>query len=124
MTTYSITDLAKENGITPRTIRFYEDQGLITPDRQGAQRVYSKGDRARLAWILRGKRVGFSLSEIREMLDLYEIDDDRATQRQVTLEKCRDRISTLKQQQQDLAATIDELETFCQAIENLDLSNH
>ena len=69
-THWSISDLATEFAVTPRTIRFYEDECLITPERVGTSRLYAKRDRARLAWILRGKRVGFSLADIREMLDL------------------------------------------------------
>ena len=71
---YSITDLSEEFGVTARALRFYEDEGLISPERQGLARIYSRRDRARLAWILRGKRVGFSLTEIREMIDLYDAD--------------------------------------------------
>src|SRR3954453_19500622 len=82
--TYTITHLCEEFGVTPRALRFYEDEGLISPRRQGLSRVYSWRDRARLAWILRGKRVGFSLSEIREMIDLYDVDDGRVAQRRLT----------------------------------------
>ena len=82
---YSITDLAAEFGVTARALRFYEDEGLIAPERIGLARVYSKRDRARLAWILRGKRVGFSLAEIREMIDLYDVGDNRHAQRLVLL---------------------------------------
>src|SRR5262249_37647301 len=71
---YSIAELAREFAVTPRTIRFYEDEGLIKPQRQGLIRIYSSGDRARLSWILRGKRLGFSLGEIKELLDLYQVD--------------------------------------------------
>jgi DNA-binding transcriptional MerR regulator len=117
--TWTISDLAKEFGVTPRTIRFYEDEKLLTPDREGQNRVYSARDRARLAWILRGRRVGFSLAEITEMLDLYDLDDGRETQRQVTLEKCRDRLRTLESQRDDLDATIDELDSFCRLLEEL-----
>ncbi len=72
---YTITDLCEEFSVTPRALRFYEDEGLISPRRQGLSRVYGWRDRARLAWILRGKRVGFSLAEIREMIDLYDLGD-------------------------------------------------
>lgn len=117
--TYSIKELACDFGVTPRTLRHYEEQGLISPERQGQNRIYHPQDRARLAWILRGKRVGFSLSEIGEMLDLYDIGDGRETQRQVAAERCRDRIKALEAQRDDINATIDELQEFCELITNL-----
>ncbi len=116
---FTITDLAAAFNVTPRAIRFYEDQGLISPQRQGQNRIYSRRDRARLAWILRGKRVGFSLAEIREMLDLYDAGDGRTRQRQVTIERCRDRIAVLEEQRADIADMIDELQRFVVTLEEL-----
>ena len=109
---FTISDLSGEFGVTARALRFYEDEGLIAPERRGLQRIYSQRDRARLAWILRGKRVGFSLGEIREMIDLYDIGDGRQVQRQVTLERCRDRIDLLTRQKHDIDAAIAELQEF------------
>ena len=117
---YSISDLAGEFGITPRTIRFYEDHDLLAPKRDGQKRIYTRHDRGRLAWVLRAKRVGFSLSEISNMLDLYDLDDDRSQQRHVTLEMCRTQLQSLEAQRHDLDATIEELSIFCDLLEKLE----
>ncbi len=114
---FSISDLSTEFGVTARALRFYEDEGLISPERRGTMRVYSHRDRARLAWILRGKRVGFSLGEIRELLDLYDIGDGRRSQRSATIARCRDRIALLDAQKHDIDAAIAELSQFIALIE-------
>ena len=115
---FSISDLCVEFGVTARALRFYEDEGLIAPERRGTQRVYTHRDRARLAWILRGKRVGFSLAEIREMIDLYDVGDGRKVQRLVTLERCRARIELLEAQKRDIDEHIDELHQFVALLES------
>jgi DNA-binding transcriptional MerR regulator len=109
---FAIGEVCEAFGVTPRALRFYEDERLIAPERRGTSRFYSDRDRARLSWILRGKRVGFSLNEIRELLDLYDVGDQRQTQRRVTIERCRQRIAALRRQKDDIDATISELETF------------
>jgi DNA-binding transcriptional MerR regulator len=106
--TWTIAQLAREFDVTPRTIRFYEDGGLIAPARQGTSRIYSAGDRARLNWILRGKRLGFSLGEIRELLDLYHADRSGVQQMRGVLRKAREHIAELEQRLRDLRAQIGE----------------
>ena len=117
--TYTIKCLAREFDVTARTLRYYEDQGLLSPKREGQNRIYNNTDKARLAWVLRGKRVGFSLHDITEMLDLYDLSDGREKQREVTLEKCKEQIKSLKTQRDDIDATITELSGFIVEISDL-----
>lgn len=106
--------------VTARALRFYEDEGLLAPERRGSARLYSDRDRARLTWILRGKRVGFSLREIKEMLDLYHLGDQQQTQRRVTIARCVERIAALRRQKNDIDETITELEGFVATLDELD----
>jgi DNA-binding transcriptional MerR regulator len=106
---YSIGDLASETGVTHRALRIYEEQGLLAPRRIGNQRIYSHRDRARLILVLRGKRLGFSLADIREMLELYDVDPAHLEQLRVTLKKAQARIADLEQQQVAIAETLAEL---------------
>lgn len=106
---HSISELASELGITQRTIRFYEEQGLLAPERVGSQRIYSARDRARLILILRGKKLGFSLRDIAEYLDLYDADPSRQTQIAGLVTKVRERIAALESQLETAQLTIGEL---------------
>ena len=108
--TYTIRQLCLEFKCTPRALRFYEDKGLLNPARDGMNRVYSYRDRGRLVLILRGKRVGLSLAEIGEILDLYEADDTGAQQAAKSLKKFRERIVALEQQKKDIDDAIAQLE--------------
>jgi DNA-binding transcriptional MerR regulator len=106
---WTVTELARELGVTPRTVRFYEDRGLILPRRAGTTRVYAPRDRARLILILRGKRLGFSLREIKEYLDLYDADPTHASQLRRLLGGVRARIALLEDQSRALDETLIEL---------------
>ncbi len=107
---FSIAELADEFDISTRTIRFYESKGLITPDRVGTTRVFRRRDRTRLLLILRGKRLGFSLNEISDYLELYDADQTQATQTQHLLERVNTRLAMLRAQKTDLETAIAELE--------------
>ena len=110
---YTIRQLCTEFGVTARALRFYEDRGLLAPGRQGLNRVYGPRDRARLQLIVRGKRVGFSLTELREILDLYDEKDGGAVQMAHSLAKFRERIEALKRQREDIDESIATLEDGC-----------
>lgn len=106
---YSITDLAEELGVSARTIRFYEDKGLLSPGRVGNNRVYAARDRARMILILRGKQLGFSLRDIREYLDLYDADPTHAKQTRLLLKTVQGKILLLEEQRVALNQTLAEL---------------
>ena len=106
----TVTQLARELGITARTIRFYEDKALITPQRAGNTRIYTARDRARMILILRGKRLGFSLREIKEYLDLYNADQSQASQIRALIGGVHKRLDLLREQRRALETTIVELE--------------
>jgi DNA-binding transcriptional MerR regulator len=108
MKMYTISELAREFNVTPRALRFYEDKALLSPTREGMNRVYSGRDRARLKLILQGKSVGFSLTDIREMLDLYTLEGHRA-QLKLSLKKSREQIVNLERQREDIEAALETL---------------
>jgi DNA-binding transcriptional MerR regulator len=110
--TYTISQLASEFEVTTRTIRFYEDQGLISPRREGSTRVFSGRDRVRLKLALRGKRLGFSLAEIRELFELYDISRDEKKQLEEFLTKLERRRARLEQQREDIAVMLNEIDFF------------
>lgn len=107
---YSIADLAREFSVTPRAIRFYEDKGLIAPAREGLRRIYSPRDRVRLKLILRGKRLGFTLREIQEIIDLYDAEPTGEAQLRRLIESCQRSRAALRQQMDDIRITLEELD--------------
>jgi DNA-binding transcriptional MerR regulator len=110
--TFTISDLALEFALTTRTIRFYEDEGLLAPRRAGQARIYGERERVRIKLILRGKRLGLSLTEIRELLDLYDVSRSERPQLIKFLEVLAARRAMLKQQQEDIAIVLSEIEAF------------
>jgi DNA-binding transcriptional MerR regulator len=110
--TYTISELAREFEVTTRTIRFYEDQGLLSPAREGANRVFSNRDRVRLKLALRGKRLGFSLAEIRELFELYDISRDERKQLEEFLSRLDRRRVHLEQQREDIEVMLNEISFF------------
>ena len=117
--TWTITELAQEFDVTTRTIRFYEDKGLIAPERSRQRRIYHPRDRVRLQLVMRGKRLGFSLDEIQEMLDLYDADPTESAQLKMFIVKLRERRKSLQRQRNDINSVISEIrerEQQCQML--------
>lgn len=107
--TYTITELTREFGVSTRTLRFYEDEGMLSPIRDGRHRYYRPSDRVRLKLILRGKRLGFSLAEIREMIGMYDAEPGERGQLAHLIARIGERRAELHQKQRDIATTLDEL---------------
>jgi len=116
---FTIGELARECGITARTLRFYEEKGLLSPRRDGLERLYSRRDRARLKYVLMGRNVGFSLDEVREMLDLYDVGDGQETQLRVALTKFGERIARLEHQKTEIERVIGELRRASETVESM-----
>ncbi len=110
--THTITELAREFDITTRTIRHYEDEGLLSPRREGQNRLFSQRDRVRLKLALRGKRLGFTLAEIRELFDLYDLARDEKQQLEQFLTKLEKRRASLEQQREDIEVLLNEITFF------------
>lgn len=108
--TYTITDLSTEFGITNRAIRFYEDEGMLMPERIGQARIFHPRDRVRLKLILRGKRLGFTLAEIREIIDMYDAEPGESGQLQLLMDKIAERRAELEMKRRDIEQTLLELE--------------
>jgi len=110
--TFTISDLAREFGITPRTIRFWEDQGILAPEREGSKRVFTRRDRARLKMALRGKRLGLSLAEIKDLIGMYASTEDETPQLLECLRVMSKRREALEQQREDIEAMLAEITLF------------
>ena len=110
--TFAISDLAREFGITPRTIRFWEDQGILAPEREGGKRIFTRRDRARLKMALRGKRLGLSLAEIKDLIGMYNSTEDETPQLLECLRVMSSRRTALEQQREDIEAMLAEIEQF------------
>ena len=123
-TTYTISELAKEFGVTTRTIRFYEEKGLISPHREGQKRLYSHADRVRIKLILRGKRIGMTLRECVDFIDMYDPEHNNAEQLHLLINDVKNRRKQLLQQKKDIddmLAGLDEVQGLCEA--SLNTSN-
>lgn len=119
-TCFSISELAKEFDVTPRTLRFYEAQGILSPRREGTKRFFSQRDRVRLRLVVRGKRLGFSLIELKNIIDMYDSEVGEAGQLQYLLKRIHDQCAELEQKRQDINDTLKELHmTAARCIEGL-----
>lgn len=119
--TYTISELAKEFGVTTRTMRFYEEKGLISPRREGQKRLYSSADRVRIKLILRGKRIGMSLAECVEVIDMYDPEHNNADQLHSLISKVQNRSELLQQQKRDIdemLAGLEEVQSLCESALN------
>ena len=115
--TYTISELAKEFGVTTRTIRFYEEKGLVSPLREGQKRLYSPADRVRIKLILRGKRIGMTLDESVEVIDMYDPNHDNNEQLHSLINKVKDKRERFAQQKRDIdeiLASLDEVQSLCE----------
>ncbi|WP_412478557.1 MerR family transcriptional regulator [Azonexus sp. IMCC34839] len=110
--TFAISDLAREFGITPRTIRFWEDQGILAPQREGTKRIFTRRDRARLKMALRGKRLGLSLAEIKDLIGMYSSTEDETPQLLECLRVMEKRRTALQQQREDIETMLAEIAQF------------
>ncbi len=116
---YTISQLASEFGTTARTLRFYEDKGLLAPARRGQNRIYNARDRVRLKLILQGKRIGLPLNEIKDVLELYELRGGEPEQLRANLARLREQIAMLDARRRDIDQAIGDLGTTCALIEDL-----
>jgi len=115
--TYTISDLAKEFGVTTRTIRFYEEKGMISPLREGQKRLYSSADRVRIKLILRGKRIGMTLQECVDVIDMYDPEHNNAEQLHSLINNVKERREQLQQQKRDIddmLTGLDEVQSLCE----------
>jgi DNA-binding transcriptional MerR regulator len=115
----TIREMCDAFDVTPRTLRFYESKELLFPRRVGQKRLFTRRDRARLKLILRGKRFGFSLEEIRQLLDLYYVGDQQATQLEATLDVARERLKDMERKRDELTAAVDDLREQMKMVEDM-----
>ncbi len=113
---FSIREMSREFGVTARTLRFYEDKGLVSPVRKGQTRLFSNRDRGRVRMVLQGKRVGFTLDEIKELLDLYELGDAQVPQMKEAVKKFKERIAQLEERRREIDKTIADLTRSCDVV--------